>query len=59
MILDCLFYALRLNADVTLRSGGAGVLQEALHQGDVIAAVLVDLSRIPLPEAVGADALIL
>ena len=49
---------LRLNADVSLGHGGGAVLQEPLDKGNVIAVVLVDLRRVPLAEAVRADALI-
>ena len=58
MACNGLLYFLRLDADVTLGCGGAGVLQKALYQGYVITAVLIDLGRIPLPEAVSADAVI-
>ena len=58
MSLDCLFDPLRFDADVTLRGGGAGVLQKPLYQSNVISAVLVNFGGIPFPEAVGADALI-
>ena len=58
MSFDGLLNPLRFDADVTLCCGGAGVLQQPLHQGDVISAVLVNLGGIPLPEAVSADALI-
>ena len=34
------------------------MLQKALHKGDVIAIIAVDLCRIPFAEAVGADPLI-
>ena len=58
MSLNSLLDALRFDANVALCGGGAGVLQQPLHQGDVISAVLVNLGGIPLPEAVSADALI-
>ena len=51
-------YPLRLDADVPLRHGGGAVLQETLDKGNIIAVVLVDLRRVPLAEAVSADALI-
>ena len=49
---------LRLDADVSLGHGGGAVLQKPLDKGNVIAVVLVDLRRVPLAEAVSADALI-
>ena len=58
MSLNRPFNPLRLNADITLRHGGGAVLQKALDQGNVISVCLVNLRRIPLAEAVGADALI-
>lgn len=54
----CLFYPLRLDADVPLGHSGRTVLQEPLNKGNVIAVVFVYLGCIPLAEAVGADALI-
>ena len=57
MVLDGLFDALRLNADVPLRCGGAAVLKQPLDKYDVVAIVLVNLGSIPFPEAVRADAL--
>ena len=58
MSFDCLLYPLRLNPYIPLRHGGGAVLQEPLDKGNVIAVLLVNLSRVPLAEAVGADALI-
>ena len=58
MLLYGIFYALRLDANVPLCCGGAAVLKQSLDQDDVIAVGFVDLSGIPLAEAVGADALI-
>ena len=58
MTLDCLFYPLRFDADVSLRHRRAAVLQEPLDKGNVIAIVAVDLSRVPFAEAVRADPLI-
>lgn len=58
MPFNSLLNLLLLNADISLRHGGGGVLQELLHQGNVIVAVFVDLRGIELPEAVGADACI-
>ena len=58
MVLNCLFNPLRFDADVSLGSGGAAVLQQTLDEGDVITIVLVNLRGIPLAEAVGADSLI-
>ena len=58
MSLNRLFYPLWFYADVSLRHGGGAVLQKALHKGDVIAIIAVDLCRIPFAEAVGADPLI-
>ena len=57
MSFNSLFNSLWLDADVTLCGGGAGVLQQPLYKGNVISAVLVNLSGIPLSEAVSADAL--
>ena len=50
-----LFNALRLDADVALRDRSGAVLQKPLDQGNVIAIRLVNLSCVPLAEAVGAD----
>ena len=58
MSFNGLFYPLRLNADVSLCYGGAAVLQEALHKGNVIAVVPVNLRCVPFPKAMGADSLI-
>ena len=58
MILNCLLYSLRLNADVPLRGGGGTVLQKPLHQGNIEAVGLVYLRCIPLAETVGTDTLV-
>ena len=58
MILNRLFDPLWLDADVTLRGGGTAVLQEPLHQGNIVAVGLVDLRCVPFAKTVGADALV-
>ena len=55
MVLDCGFDLLRLDADVSLRGGGGTVLQQPLHQRDVVIVFVVDLRCIPLAETMGAD----
>ena len=55
MVLDSLFYPLRLDADIPLSGGGAAVLQQPLHKGDIVTVILVNLRCVPLAEAVGAD----
>ena len=50
------FYPLWLNANIALSDACRAVLQETLDKGNVIAIVSIDLSRIPLPEAVCANA---
>ena len=55
MILNGLFDALWLNADVPLRGGCAAVLQQSLHKGNIVAVIFVNLRSVPLAEAVGAD----
>ena len=55
MSLDGLLHLPGLDADVPLGDGGAAVLEELLHQGDIVMAVLIDFSGVVLPEAVGAD----
>ena len=54
MVLDSLLYPLRLNADIPLCGGGAAVLQQPLHKGNVITVILVNLRCVPLAEAVSA-----
>ena len=58
MVLNCLLYPLRFDADVSLGSGGGTVLQESLHQSNIASVGLVDFCSVPFAEAVGADALI-
>ena len=58
MPFDGSFDPLRLNANIALSNSGGGMLQQTLDKGNIIPVVLVDLGGIPLPEAVGADALI-
>ena len=58
MPFDGLLYPLWLDANVSLCHSGGAVLQKPLDQGNIIAVVLVDLRRVPLAEAVRADALI-
>lgn len=58
MTLNCCLYPLCLNADVPLCGRSAAVLQEPLNQCNIITVILVDFSRVPLAEAVCADALI-
>ena len=55
MSLDGLLHLPGLDADVPLGDGGTAVLEELLHQGDIVIAVLIDFGGIVLPEAVGAD----
>ncbi len=49
---------LRLDPDIPLRDGSGTVLQEALHKGNVITIVAVDLRCVPFSETVSADVLI-
>ena len=58
MVLNCLLYPMRFNANVPLCGSSAAMLQEPLYKGNIISAVLVDLCGIPFSEAVGADILI-
>lgn len=58
MVFDGGFDALGLDAYVTLGDGGGAVLEQLLDKDDVTAVGLVDFRGVPLPEAVGADALI-
>lgn len=44
-----------LDANVPLGDSSTTVLEELLHQGNVIVAVLIDLGGVVLPEAVGTD----
>ncbi len=46
---------LRLDPDIPLRDGSGTVLQEALHKGNVITIVAVDLRCVPFSETVSAD----
>lgn len=55
MSLDGLLHFPWLDANVPLGDGSATVLEELLHQGNVIVAVLIDFSGVVLPEAVSAD----
>ena len=55
MILNCLLDALRLDADIPLRDGAAAVLQEPLHQNDIVIVVPVNFCGIPFPEAVSRN----
>ena len=57
MSLNRRFDPLRLNADVALCHGGGAVLSEPLDKGNVKPIRLVNLRRVPLAEAVGADSL--
>ena len=57
MILNCLLYSLRLNADIPLCGGGTAMLKETLHQRYVKAVCVVDFCCVPLAKAVGADSL--
>lgn len=54
MVLDSLLYPLRLNADIPLRGGGAAMLQQPLHKGDIVPVILVNLRCVPFAEAVSA-----
>ena len=58
MVLDSLLYPLWLNADIPLCGGGAAVLQQPLHKGDIVTVILVNLRCVPLAEAVRADTVI-
>ena len=58
MPLNGLLDLLLLDANISLCHGGGGMLQELLHQGNVIVAVLVNLCGVKLAEAMGADACI-
>jgi hypothetical protein len=58
MSLNGLLDPLWFNADVTLRCGGAGVLQEPLNKDNVISVGFINLRGVPLPEAVGADSIV-
>ena len=53
MSLDGLFYLLLLDTDITLCHGSGGMLKKLLDKGDIITAVLVNLSSVKFPEAVG------
>ena len=55
MVFNCCLYLFGLDPDITLRDRRAAVLQELLHQCNIVAAVAVDLCRIELAEAMGAD----
>ena len=55
MVFNCRLYLFGLDPDITLRDRRAAVLQELLHQCNVIAAVAVYLSRIELAKAMGTD----
>ena len=58
MSCDSVFDSLRLNADVSLSDCRTAVLQKALNKGNVVPVILVNLSGVPLAEAVCADVLI-
>ena len=58
MSLNSLLDSLWFDANVTLRGGGASVLQESLDESNVIATTFVDLSGVPFPEAVSAYAVV-
>ena len=57
MVLNGLLHFPWLYPDVSLGHSSAAVLQELLHQRDIIAIVPIDLGGIVFSEAVGADAL--
>ena len=52
-----LFDPLWLDTDIPLCGGGGSVLEETQDKGNVKAVVAVNLCRIPLAKAVGADTL--
>ena len=55
MILYCLLDLLRLNANIPLRGACAAMLQQPLHQRNIIAIIFINLRGVPFAEAVGAD----
>lgn len=55
MSLDGLLHLPGLDADVPLGDGGTAVLEELLHQGDIVMAVLIDFGGVVLPKTVGTD----
>ena len=58
MAFNCLLHPLGLDADVSLGGCRRRVLQQLLHQSDIMAVAIVYVSRIPLAETVCSDALI-
>lgn len=54
MVLNRLFYSLRLHSDIPLGYCGGAVLQEPLDEGYVAAVGLVYLRSVPLAEAMRA-----
>lgn len=49
---------LRFDADVALGGRRAAMLEQPLHEGNVVPVVFVNLRREPFPEAMGADTLV-
>lgn len=55
MILYRRFNPLWLNANIPLRGACAAMLQQPLHQRNIIAIIFINLRGVPFAEAVGAD----
>lgn len=58
MFLQRFFHFPTRDADVSLCHGDGAVLQQLLHQGDIVIVILVDLGCEEFPERMGADILI-
>ena len=58
MALNGALDALRLDANVTLSHTRRTVLKEPLNKRDIVTAIFVDFSRVPLAETVSTDAFI-
>ena len=58
MVLNGALDALRLDTNVALSHARRTVLKEPLNKRDVITAIFVDFSRVPLAETVSTDAFI-
>ena len=59
MSTKCLLDALWFHADVSLCGGRGAVLQEPLHQGDVLAVVVIDFRCEEFTEGMSADVFII